>query len=80
MVRINKEDYRRMTAAMKARDVSGLRNLNLAPGTDEAALLDALRKNASAGLSLEETFGPFELVDGQTELISQEEIEALLNN
>lgn len=67
MVKINKEDYEKMIRAMETKDFSGLKNLNLEPGIVEDALLDALKENAQVGMSLEDTFGPFEIVDGLTE-------------
>ena len=76
MVKLNKEDYRKIKHALEFKDFVVLKDLNLGEGIIEDALINALKANAYAGASLEEPFGPFELTDGPTEFVSREEVEA----
>lgn len=80
MVRINKEDYKKMKLAMETKNFSVLKNLNLAKGVNELALRRVLKDNAYVGVSLEDTFESIQLVDGPTGLITQEEIDELMNS
>ena len=79
-MRINKDDYKKMKLAMETKRFSVLKDLNLAEGVSELALRKVLKDNAYAGVSLEDTFSPIELIDGPTGMITQEELEALWNS
>jgi len=80
MAEINKEDYKKMKLAMETKDFSVLKDLNLARGVNGESLRKVLEENAHAGMSLEDTFRSIELVDGPTELITQKDIDRLLNS
>ena len=69
MVKLNKEDYKKMKYAMETKDFSVLKGLNLHPGIVEENLLNVLEGNAYSGRTLEWTFGGFELTDGPTEFL-----------
>lgn len=79
-IKVNKEDYRKMKLAVETKDFSLLKDMNYEPGTNADSIRDAIEGNAYLGISLEDTLGPFDLVDGPTEFITQEEIDALLNS
>ena len=79
-MRINKDDYKKMKLAMETKRFSVLKDLNLAEGVSELALRKVLKDNAYAGVSLEDTFSPIELIDGPTGMITQEELEAIWNS